>query len=134
MQEGNIEKFYNKCAGNPLEADILTEGGLSQVVKQIVSPRKVQKNDTRVTGSELIDTSLQEILGYIIRDYISPWYNLISRDTDFTNVTLKRTAQTFAINISNRYPYLPMLCEICNLIECLKTRLSMNEKLSWNEN
>jgi sorting nexin-13 len=67
-----------------------------------VSPQKVQKSDNRVTGSELIDTSLQEILGYIIRDYISPWYNLISRDSEFTNVTVRKTSQTFAINISNR--------------------------------
>lgn len=75
---------------------------LHQVVKQLVSPQKVQKSDNRVTGSELIDTSLQEILGYIIRDYISPWYNLISRDSEFTNVTVRKTSQTFAINISNR--------------------------------
>lgn len=72
------------------------------MVKQLKSPEKVQKTDSRVTGSELIDSSLQEILGYIVRDYISPWYNLISRDTEFTNVTIRKTAQTFAINISNR--------------------------------
>lgn len=102
LQQGDIEKFYNKCAGNPLTADILAEGGLQQVVKEITSPQKVQKSDSRVTGSELIDFSLQEILGYIIRDYISPWYNLISKEADFTEVTVKKTAQTSAINISNR--------------------------------
>lgn len=64
---------------------------------------KVQKTDNRVTGSELIDSSLQEILGYIIRDYIRPWYGLISRDKEFTDVTVRKTAQTLAINISNRY-------------------------------
>jgi sorting nexin-13 len=102
LKQGDVDKFYNKCAGNPLTADILPEGGLNEVVKQLVSPQKVQKSDNRVTGSELIDTSLQEILGYIIRDYISPWYNLISRDSEFTNVTVRKTSQTFAINISNR--------------------------------
>ncbi|KAJ3654689.1 hypothetical protein Zmor_013862 [Zophobas morio] len=102
LKQGDIDKFYNQCAGNPLTADILPEGGLPQVVKQLTSPQKVQKADNRVTGSELIDSSLQEILGYIIRDYISPWYNLISKDSEFTNTTVRKSAQTFAINISNR--------------------------------
>ncbi|EFA04766.2 sorting nexin-13 [Tribolium castaneum] len=102
LRKGDIDKFHNHCAGNPLTVNILPEGGLRQVVRQLVSPQKVQKTDSRVTGSELIDNSLQEILGYIVRDYISPWYNLISRDTEFTDITIRKTAQTFAINISNR--------------------------------
>lgn len=65
-------------------------------------PRKENKTDNRVTGSELIDSSLQEILGYIIRDYVTPWYSLISMDNEFSDATVKRTAQTLAINISNR--------------------------------
>lgn len=78
------------------------DGGLKSIVKQLLSPKKVQKTDHRVTGSELIDSSLQEVLGYIIRDYIQPWYSLISRDKEFTDVTIRKTAQTLAINISNR--------------------------------
>lgn len=65
-------------------------------------PKKVQKTDNRVTGSELIDSSLQEILIYIIRDYVMPWYHLISVDDDFPQVTVKKTAQNLAINISNK--------------------------------
>lgn len=103
MQQGEIEKFYSRCAGNPLTSNIQNEGGLKHIVKQIESPKKVQKTDSRVTGSELIDSSLQEILGYIIRDYVSSWYTLISRDTEFAEVTVRHTAQTFAINIANRY-------------------------------
>ncbi|KAJ8952481.1 hypothetical protein NQ318_003276 [Aromia moschata] len=102
VQQGDIEKFYTKCAGNPLTSAFPNEGGMKQVVKQLESPKKVQKTDSRVTGSELIDSSLQEILGYIVRDYVSSWYNLISRDTEFTEVSLRHTAQTFAINVSNR--------------------------------
>ncbi|XP_018577466.1 sorting nexin-13 isoform X2 [Anoplophora glabripennis] len=102
VQQGDVEKFYSKCAGNPLTSDIPNEGGLKHVVRQIESPKKVQKTDNRVTGSELIDSSLQEILGYVIRDYVSSWYTLISRDTEFMEVTVRHTAQTFAINIANR--------------------------------
>jgi hypothetical protein len=32
LKQGDVEKFYNKCAGNPLTADILPEGGLNEVV------------------------------------------------------------------------------------------------------
>lgn len=65
-------------------------------------PRKENKTDNRVTGSDLIDSSLQEILGYVVRDYVTPWYSLISVDSEFSENTVKRTAQTLAINISNR--------------------------------
>lgn len=68
----------------------------------MLSPKKENKTDSRVTGSDLIDSSLQEILGYIVRDYVTPWYSLISTDDEFSDVTVKRTAQTLAINVSNR--------------------------------
>lgn len=102
VQHNNIEKFFIKCAGNPLTSSQLMEGGLSEIVKELKNSKKVQKTDSRVTGSELIDSSLQEILGYIIRDYVSTWYSLITRDTEFVDITVRNTAQTFAINISNR--------------------------------
>ncbi|CAG9855944.1 unnamed protein product [Phyllotreta striolata] len=102
VQQGNIEKLYFKGAGNPLISNKVREGGLEHIVKQLESPKRVPKQDHRVTGSELIDSSLQEILGYVIRDYVSNWYNIITRDPEFPNVTVRRTAQTFAINISNR--------------------------------
>lgn len=72
------------------------------MVKKLSNPEKELKYDNRVTGSDIIDSSLQEILGYIIRDYIIPWYNLISLDNEFTQKTIKKTAQSLAINISNR--------------------------------
>ncbi|CAG9769009.1 unnamed protein product [Ceutorhynchus assimilis] len=102
LKLGDIEKFYTKCGGNPLTANPQNEGGLRSIKKLLISPKKVQKSDNRVTGSELIDSSLQEILGYIIRDYVQPWYSLISTDSEFPQTSIRRTAQTFAINISNR--------------------------------
>lgn len=67
------------------------------------SSQKLPKTDRRVTGSELIDSSLQEILGYVLRDYVIPWYNLISLHDEFPEVTVRQTSQSLAINISNRY-------------------------------
>lgn len=110
VQKNNIEKFYIKCAGNPLTSNQITEGGLDEIIKKLETATKVQKTDSRVTGSELIDSSLQEILGYIIRDYVSTWYGLITRDTELIDITVKNTAQTFAINISNRFVLYSVLC------------------------
>lgn len=118
VQEGDVDKFYRHCAGNPLTSSSIADGGLTevfnynfcitdyscslQVVKKLSNPKKELKYDNRVTGSDIIDSSLQEILGYIIRDYIIPWYNLISLDKEFPQKTVKKTAQSLAINISNR--------------------------------
>lgn len=103
VQDDHIEKFHIKCAGNPLTSSQLLDGGLNEIVKQLETSKKNKKTDSRVTGSELIDSSLQEILGYIIRDYVATWYGLITRDTELIDTTVRNTAQTFAINISNRY-------------------------------
>ncbi|XP_057319343.1 sorting nexin-13-like isoform X2 [Microplitis mediator] len=57
--------------------------------------------DKRVTGSHIIDESLQEILDFIIRDYVEPWYSVLTNDEEFIK-SVRDTAQKIAINIANR--------------------------------
>ncbi|XP_031789640.1 sorting nexin-13 isoform X1 [Nasonia vitripennis] len=57
--------------------------------------------DRRVTGSHIIDESLQEILDFVLRDYIEPWYSVLTNDEEFTK-SVRDTAQKIAINIANR--------------------------------
>ncbi|XP_029054590.1 sorting nexin-13-like isoform X1 [Osmia bicornis bicornis] len=57
--------------------------------------------DKRITGSRIIDESLQEILDFVIRDYVEPWYNVITDDEEFI-YSVRDTAQKIAINIANR--------------------------------
>lgn len=99
-----------------------------------ISKRKVTFTlDKRVTGSHIIDESLQvrlcqsigaivseveifsfeislinviafasqEILDFILRDYVEPWYGILSDDEEFTK-SVRDTAQKIAINIANR--------------------------------
>ncbi|KAL1512447.1 hypothetical protein ABEB36_002038 [Hypothenemus hampei] len=104
LKLSDLEKYHTKRLNdNPLSTnqEQFQGSGLDSIRKLLVSPKRVTKSDNRVTGSELIDSSLQEILGYIIRDYVQPWYNLISTNPEFGQVTVKKTAQTLAINISN---------------------------------
>lgn len=111
---GNVDEFNSRLLGNPLTTDVSLEGGIQKFLSKLDSPKRILKSDHRVTGSDLIDSSLQEILGYIIRDYILPWYHLISRDKEFPEVAVRQTAQIVAVNISNRakeidwVPYLTM--------------------------
>ncbi|CAK9818287.1 Sorting nexin-13 [Anthophora quadrimaculata] len=57
--------------------------------------------DRRITGSRIIDESLQEILDFVIRDYVEPWYSIITDDEEFI-YSVRDTAQKIAINIANR--------------------------------
>lgn len=57
--------------------------------------------DKRVTGSHVIDESLQEILDFILRDHIEPWYGRLTDDEEFTK-SVRDTAQKIAINLANR--------------------------------
>ncbi|XP_023248571.1 sorting nexin-13-like [Copidosoma floridanum] len=58
-------------------------------------------SDKRVTGSQVIDESLQEILDFVLRDYVEPWYSVLTNDEEFTK-SVRDTAQKIAINIANR--------------------------------
>ncbi|KAL6259662.1 hypothetical protein P5V15_009578 [Pogonomyrmex californicus] len=57
--------------------------------------------DRRITGSRIIDESLQEILDFLIRDYVEPWYSVVTDDEEFI-YSVRDTAQKIAINVANR--------------------------------
>ena len=44
---------------------------------------------------------LKEILDFILRDYVEPWYSILTNDEEFTK-SVRDTAQKIAINIANR--------------------------------
>ncbi|KAJ0180401.1 hypothetical protein K1T71_003805 [Dendrolimus kikuchii] len=60
------------------------------------------KYDCRITGSETVDTFLNEIIMIIINDYVSPWYELITSDEEFTSHAVKRLVIAAGANVSNR--------------------------------
>ena len=57
--------------------------------------------DRRLTGSSLIDESLQEILGYILRDQVAPWYNYLSGHPELPH-QIRLTAQKIIVNFATR--------------------------------
>ncbi|GLV38789.1 snazarus [Carabus blaptoides fortunei] len=104
VQNSNTEEdyFHSSLLENPLTVRESPVGVLEKLAQSLKKSKNAQKQDRRVTGSDVIDSSLQEIFGYIIRDYIQPWYGLISNDSEFLESGVRKSAQTLAINISNR--------------------------------
>ncbi|KAJ9575635.1 hypothetical protein L9F63_007496, partial [Diploptera punctata] len=75
--------------------------GLSKVVQLVEAPPPSLKADRRLTGSQVIDESLQEIIGYVLRDYVSPWYNRLSVDPEFP-YEVRQTAQRVIVTFAGR--------------------------------
>ncbi|PNF27617.1 hypothetical protein B7P43_G02252 [Cryptotermes secundus] len=75
--------------------------GLSKVVQLVEAPQPSCKADRRLTGSQVIDESLQEIIGYVLRDYVSPWYDRLSANEEFPH-EIRQTAQKVIITFAGR--------------------------------
>ncbi|XP_076236973.1 sorting nexin-13 isoform X2 [Calliopsis andreniformis] len=74
---------------------------LRQYILELSKQKLIFTLDRRITGSRIIDESLQEILDFVIRDYVEPWYSIITDDEEFI-YSVRDTAQKIAINIANR--------------------------------
>lgn len=74
---------------------------LRQYILDLSKQKMTFTLDRRITGSRIIDESLQEILDFVIRDYVEPWYSVITDDEEFI-YSVRDTAQKIAINIANR--------------------------------
>ncbi|XP_038215571.1 sorting nexin-13-like isoform X3 [Zerene cesonia] len=60
------------------------------------------KFDSRITGSETVDSFLNEIISIIINDYVTPWYEMLTDDQEFTKHTIKRIVVMTSANVTNR--------------------------------
>lgn len=73
-----------------------------QILELFKKDNTLPKFDSRITGSETVDTFLNEILIIIINDYVTPWYELITNDEEFTSHAIKRLVLAGGANVSNR--------------------------------
>ncbi|KAG6440419.1 sorting nexin-13 isoform X3 [Manduca sexta] len=60
------------------------------------------KFDNRITGSETVDSFLNEIIVIIINDYVTPWYEILTSDEEFTTHAIKRLVLATGANVANR--------------------------------
>lgn len=76
--------------------------GLGKVIHEIQLSRIALKMDKRLTGSNIIDEPLQEVLQLFFRDYVHDWYyNSISTDEGFL-YDLRQTLQRALVAFANR--------------------------------
>lgn len=72
------------------------------MLKQFAKRPPVPKYDSRITGSETVDSFLNEIITIIINDYVMPWYEILTDDEEFTTYSIKRMVLASGVNVSNR--------------------------------
>ncbi|XP_023933666.1 sorting nexin-13 [Lingula anatina] len=75
--------------------------GIPKLVKEVTTIKPVPKVDKRLTGSNVIDEALQEVLEYTFRDYIHVWYQRLSDHEGF-KYDMRQTIQKVVIAFSSR--------------------------------
>ncbi|XP_054270445.1 sorting nexin-13 [Macrosteles quadrilineatus] len=75
--------------------------GLYKIVSAMKEPPRELKADRRLTGSQIIDDQLQEILTYLIRDYVYPWYDPLSADEEAPH-QIRILAQRIIVSFASR--------------------------------
>ncbi|KAG8224739.1 hypothetical protein J437_LFUL005308, partial [Ladona fulva] len=92
------QKYYVKVYRSRLE---LLRHSPFKGSKNFGVSNESQKADKRLTGSTVIDDSLQEILAYVFRDYIYPWYERISPNEEFPK-EVRQVARTLVVEFASR--------------------------------
>ncbi|KDR10032.1 Sorting nexin-13 [Zootermopsis nevadensis] len=92
------QKYYTAVYRSRQES---SKPGLSKVVHLMEAPSPSHKVDCRLTGSQVIDESLREIIGYVLRDYVFPWYDRLSADSEFPH-EIRQTAQRVIVTFAGR--------------------------------
>uniref|UniRef100_A0A0A9ZF17 Sorting nexin-13 n=2 Tax=Lygus hesperus TaxID=30085 RepID=A0A0A9ZF17_LYGHE len=72
-----------------------------EVVEKLRVSKKSLKVDRRLTGSQVIDEQLQEILDFVIRDYVHPWYDHVSENEEIP-LEIRVAIQNVIVAFSNR--------------------------------
>ncbi|CAG9585652.1 unnamed protein product [Danaus chrysippus] len=74
----------------------------AKVLELFKTKKSLPKFDSRITGSETVDSFLNEIVSIIINDYVTTWYELITDDQELTTYAIKKLVVAAGANVSNR--------------------------------
>ncbi|XP_077124851.1 sorting nexin-13 isoform X1 [Ranitomeya variabilis] len=92
------EKYLEKCELSFLPQ---TSAGISRVLEEMKREAKPIKIDRRVTGANMIDEPLQQVIQFSLRDYIQYWYYTLSEDESFL-LEIRQTVQNALVQFSTR--------------------------------
>ena len=80
--------------------------GIKRIINECSNLKVLPKCDNRLTGSQVIDENLHDIISYLIRDYIYLWYDKVSDNEEFY-YHVKNTGQKVIVQVAARF--VPML-------------------------
>lgn len=107
--------------------------GLTTFIEKMENTGRNRNFDRRMTGASVIDEALQEVLDYVIRDFIMTWYKALSLHDGFTvsiRQCLQKVVTTFA-NKSKEVEWMPYFTQ--KLVDDFASHIRLyrrsNEKL-----
>ncbi|XP_017576448.1 sorting nexin-13 isoform X1 [Pygocentrus nattereri] len=94
----NSEKHLEKCEHSYLPP---TPTGIAKTLDELKQEIKPIKIDRRLTGSNIIDEPLQQVIQFALRDYIQYWYYTLSEEESFL-LEIRQTVQNALVQFSTR--------------------------------
>ncbi|XP_077086175.1 sorting nexin-13 isoform X5 [Siphateles boraxobius] len=94
----NSEKHLERCEHSYLPSK---QTAILKVSEEMKSESKPIKIDRRLTGSNIIDEPLQQVIQFALRDYIQYWYYTLSDDETFL-LEIRQTVQNALVQFSTR--------------------------------
>ena len=76
--------------------------GIKRIINECSNLKVLPKCDNRLTGSQVIDENLHDIISYLIRDYIYLWYDKVSDNEEFY-YHVKNTGQKVIVQVAARF-------------------------------
>ncbi|XP_026742611.1 sorting nexin-13-like isoform X2 [Trichoplusia ni] len=89
------------CLDDPLQQTNFSIQ-VPRVLELFKDETPLPKYDNRITGSETVDSFLNEIITIIINDYVTPWYEILTNDEELINHSIKRLVLAAGANVANR--------------------------------
>ncbi|XP_045781856.1 sorting nexin-13-like [Maniola jurtina] len=89
------------CLDDPLQQTNFSIQS-AKILDLFENERPLLKFDSRITGSETVDSFINEIISIIINDYVTTWYEVVTDDQEFTSHSIKKLVVAAGANIANR--------------------------------
>uniref|UniRef100_A0ABI7W0E5 Sorting nexin 13 n=1 Tax=Felis catus TaxID=9685 RepID=A0ABI7W0E5_FELCA len=94
----NSEKYLEQCEHSFLPP---TSTGIPKCLEEMKREARTIKIDRRLTGANIIDEPLQQVIQFSLRDYVQYWYYTLSDDESFL-LEIRQTLQNALIQFATR--------------------------------
>ncbi|XP_070471941.1 sorting nexin-13 isoform X3 [Equus przewalskii] len=94
----NSEKYLEQCEHSFLPP---TSTGIPKCLEEMKREARTIKIDRRLTGANIIDEPLQQVIQFSLRDYVQYWYYTLSDDESFL-LEIRQTLQNALVQFATR--------------------------------